>query len=342
MTKVTSLFIPDTEQKQSDFSCLEKDLYTAATAALLQEKSVILSHKSPDHANFHLSFIADGNQTTSDKAQTTLLHFPAVSTPLGKPPANATLINNSIHCYTGRDGQLVTAHLIPDSFTETGIGTSQLYEPLPPALYDWAQNLQNRHNLSGPWHCQSDADRQVTLHHYANSELTPLFCALGINWYAFMMYEAAGRAVGVEPQGMKGRTELLGPNGTDYRLFEPFRALYLDLDDTLIIHDKLNDRVLRLISRLQDANVPIHLITRHYRDPEITLKERGLSSQSFASVIWITDGVGKSAYITDKDAIFIDDSFHERREVASQCNIPCLPPDAAALLWLSDYRHGKD
>ena len=54
----------------------------------------------------------------------------------------------------------------------------------------------------------------------------------------------------------------------------------------------------------------------------------------FDDIIHITEGAPKSGLITERDAIFIDDSFAERLEVANSCGIPTF--DASMLEVLTE------
>ncbi len=73
------------------------------------------------------------------------------------------------------------------------------------------------------------------------------------------------------------------------------------------------------------------LLTRHQGDLTSTLQKYRLTS-IFDEVIHIRDGTPKSAHIMRSGAIFIDDSFTERAEVARVCGIPTF--DASMLEML--------
>ena len=105
-----------------------------------------------------------------------------------------------------------------------------------------------------------------------------------------------------------------------------FNVLYTDFDDCLIFGDKVNDKLVQFIFQCINKNIKVVLITRHADDIHQTLKNMRLS-QLFDQVIHITDGAPKSQFITEKNAIFIDDSFAERLDVMGVCNIPCFSVD---------------
>ena len=52
-----------------------------------------------------------------------------------------------------------------------------------------------------------------------------------------------------------------------------------------------------------------------------TLKKHKVSKDLFDEIIHLKADEKKSDYIKEKDAIFIDDSFRERKDVMQACNI---------------------
>ena len=94
-----------------------------------------------------------------------------------------------------------------------------------------------------------------------------------------------------------------------------FSALYVDLDDTLILNEMVNLDVIALIFKCINERIPVKLLTRHSGDLEKTLARYRLTDL-FDDVIHIGSGDLKSAYIEEPDAILIDDSYRERLDAA--------------------------
>lgn len=196
-------------------------------------------------------------------------------------------------------------------------------------LQQRAEMLSRKHAMQGPWSvaCTQD-DVAGDIWPYLTPE-TALHRQKGVNFSLLMLHEARGNPVSVLPVSAPAKMKALEPAVLSLQL--DFKTVFLDLDDTLIIHGAVNDTLMAFVYFCQARDIPVHLITRHYRNPAITLCEFGVAEQLFESVIWIQDGKPKSNFMAEaKEPIFIDDAFSERREVASQTNIPCLSPDVVA------------
>ena len=113
----------------------------------------------------------------------------------------------------------------------------------------------------------------------------------------------------------------------------PLRSVYLDLDDTLVLPDgRLNHRLVGVLFGLKvNRQARMVLITRHAREVDQTLGRLGLSAL-FDEVHHLRAGEPKSAFIEPEGAVFVDDSFSERREVWRTWKIPTFPVEALALL----------
>lgn len=309
-------------------------VFQSAYNSLKHEKSIrILAEDSPETADFILP-VSDAplEKVASETA--------ATSTPLiCAPPTTHTVnimhslnIGESLHGYFKHSSELLTLHQLPLIEPKTAYALTDLLAPAAEEQQAIAQELKQKLNLQGPWHSVATTTDKLTVHTYPAPEKTPLFNALGINWYALAAFEAAGKPVSILRQKLRG-TARFTQEGQP-RLQITCSAVYLDLDDTLIIHGAVNSSILAMIDCCESTNTPVHLITRHARDPHLTLVEHAVPAERFASIIWITDSSPKSSHITAEDAIFIDDAFQERVEVENKGALS-LPPDASRVLDLA-------
>jgi carbamoyl-phosphate synthase large subunit len=106
-----------------------------------------------------------------------------------------------------------------------------------------------------------------------------------------------------------------------YELDIQYEALYIDLDDTLLVAGLVNIDALQLVFSCINRKIPVILITRHASNLKNTLQNHRLD-QLFDEVIHLDDTQRKSDFIRHKNSIFVDDSFAERLDVSEQCGIP--------------------
>lgn len=106
-----------------------------------------------------------------------------------------------------------------------------------------------------------------------------------------------------------------------YKINQEYGCVYLDLDDTLELKDKVNVWLMLYLYQCVNNKIELHLLIRHSGDIHETLYKHKISPTLFDEIIHIKDGIAKSKYIIRKDAIFIDDSFRERLDVKEKCKI---------------------
>lgn len=115
---------------------------------------------------------------------------------------------------------------------------------------------------------------------------------------------------------------------------EVIRNVYVDFDDTAfsLAENTVNARLIGTLLGLKvNKGVSIHLLTRHAGEIEQVLKRIGLD-KLFDHIYHLRNGERKSDYIVEREAVFIDDSFRERLEVAKRRGILCLPPESIEYL----------
>lgn len=123
-----------------------------------------------------------------------------------------------------------------------------------------------------------------------------------------------------------------------------YDAVYCDLDDTLIIHDKVNIQLISFLYLCLNKNVSIFLITRN-ESPKSVLEN--FKIDIFNEIFQLNKNkdenniyINKKSEIINannsslniKSSIFIDDSFEEKYDVKNSCNIFCFSPSDIELL----------
>jgi hypothetical protein len=120
-----------------------------------------------------------------------------------------------------------------------------------------------------------------------------------------------------------------------YRHSFSFSTVYVDLDDFLILKDGVNTRIVRFLYQSLNQGKKLVLLTKHAGDLNQTLTRYRLSGL-FDRIVHLKKDEQKSAHIDTKDAIFLDDSFAERKAIADKHNIPTF--DCSMLEMLLDDR----
>lgn len=106
-----------------------------------------------------------------------------------------------------------------------------------------------------------------------------------------------------------------------------YRHVYMDLDDCLVQRGEVDLAAIAFLYQCRNRGVSVHLLSRHAADLQETLARYCLGTL-LTSVIHVTDSSPKSRWITERDAIFIDDSFRERKDVIDTLAIPAFGPEA--------------
>lgn len=121
-----------------------------------------------------------------------------------------------------------------------------------------------------------------------------------------------------------------------YRTNIMYDTIYVDLDDTLIINGKVNTTLMQYLYQTVNEGKKRILLTKHTKDIGTTLAEKKISIDLFDKIIQIAPEDEKKSYIKEKNAVFIDDSFRERKNVSEYCKIPVF--DCSEIEALLDWR----
>lgn len=141
----------------------------------------------------------------------------------------------------------------------------------------------------------------------------------GVNLPLLSVYAALGVDVEVRPLPLPVR---LDRALTSRHLGAPdFDTLFIDLDDTLVVRDVVDDLAVRLVFQCINRGVRVELVTRHDGDLDETLRRHRLLGL-FDVVHRLAPGTPKSVVVRGSRAVFVDDSFAERREVANATGVP--------------------
>ena len=242
----------------------------------------------------------------------------------------------TVDCFTDRHGRLAYAGPRQRDRTRAGISMAS-HHVEDPDLSDMAERINRVLTLRGAWFFQTRRDTDGT-HHLL--EVAPRIAgtsavarAAGVNLPLLSVYTALGIDVEVTPT--PGEVSVDRALVNRYRHAYRYGAVYVDLDDTLLIRGRVNAELVGFLFECLNHGREVVLVTRHRGDVEQTLQRHRLTA-IFDRIEHLGDHAPKSAVINRSDAIFIDDSFAERREVATTLGIPVFDSDQVEVL--SDAR----
>jgi hypothetical protein len=204
-------------------------------------------------------------------------------------------------------------------------------------LSSMAAAIASKLDLHGAWFFQAkgSSDGQLKLLEVGPrvSGTMALSRVLGVNFPLLSIFEAEGYAISI--QAFEADIEISRSLDNHYRYDRVYSAVYIDLDDTLILRGVVNTRLMRLVYQCINRAVPVRLLTRHDGVlPEILRRHR--LAGIFDEVIHLANGASKADAVRESDAILIDDSYRERSSVARARGIRTF--DVSAVECLIDER----
>jgi hypothetical protein len=203
-----------------------------------------------------------------------------------------------------------------------------------PRLTDYAHRINGAMKLYGAWFFQARQDGEGVL---KIMEVAPrvggtsgLSRARGVNLPLLSLYEADRQAVSIVP-GSYG-VEIDRALVNRYRTDLSYQTLYIDFDDTLIIHGQVNVELMKLLYQALNRRVRLVLLTRHAGDVATTLRRFRLECL-FDEVVHLQANESKADFIRETRAVLIDDSFAERSDVHQRTGIPVFDPGMVEVLF---------
>ena len=228
----------------------------------------------------------------------------------------------TIDCFTNRHGELVFSQARIRARISNGISVNtKLAEG--DEFYEMAKKINQQLPFRGVWFFQLKRDKNgiLTLLEIAPRVAgTMAFSRMtGVNLPLLSLYDMMG--IEVQPLINNFRVELDRALHAKFKLDISFNKVYVDFDDTILLEAKLNYLLIGLLYKFIEEGKTLILITKHLHKIEDTLEKHKISESIFSQIISLNKEDNKSDHIL-ANSIFIDDSFAERKEVFTRCNIP--------------------
>lgn len=229
----------------------------------------------------------------------------------------------TVDCYSDKNGVLKFVGARVRNRTINGI-SSDTFPVFDPVFETIAEGINRRMDLKGPWFYQVKHDKDGVLKLLEISPRTAGSMALarnmGVNIPLLAIYELLGYPVNTMKKTYGIRLDRSLQNV--YKLDIEYDTVYIDFDDCILLDESnINLEAIQFVYQVINEGKRIELITRHKHDISVTLEKFRLSGL-FDAVHHLRENEPKHQYIQTEKAIFIDDSFRERRSVAEKHGIP--------------------
>ncbi len=241
----------------------------------------------------------------------------------------------TIDCFTDRHGNLRYASCRNRHRIKNGISVNSTLMKPDARVREIAEIINQKMDFRGVWFFQ--------LKRNANGEYKLLECATrvagtmcveraaGVNLALLTVFDALGYDVDI-PEQISG-VEVDRALHNVFKLDIQYDEVYMDFDDTVIVHDKVNFTVLRFIYQCVEKNIPVILLTRHDTDVVLDLKARRIDPALFDKIVCLPRLERKIDHVSpSKNALFVDDSFAERKSMQDAYGIWALGVDAVEAL----------
>jgi len=156
-----------------------------------------------------------------------------------------------------------------------------------------------------------------------------LYRNLGINYEALTLFDLMNKEIEILQNRYSIRMDRALTNRFCLEL--QYENVYIDLDDSIIDNGRVNPLVVAFLYQCRNRGIRLHLVSRHLGELRATLRCFALE-QLFDTVAQVPPESCKSEYISEPGAIFVDDSFAERKAVHARLGIPTFAIDAVESL----------
>ena len=242
----------------------------------------------------------------------------------------------TIDCFSDRERGLLFCGGRIRLRTRAGIAMdSQVVDD--PSFRNFAEAINSKLEFYGAWFFQLKKDVNGK---YKLLEIAPriagtmaLHRVLGVNFALLSLYEQERTPVEILVNEVKVEIDRALVNR--YRHNVRFHSVYVDLDDTLISKQGVNPKLISFLYQCVNHEQRLILLTRRSDLLEETLRKYKLVGL-FDKIVSIRPSEEKADQIHDRDAIFIDDSFRERKKVSERVGI--LTFDCSMIEMLIDER----
>ena len=235
----------------------------------------------------------------------------------------------TVDCFTDMNGKLLVSNIRDRQRIRAGISVRSEKIPLDSTVKQIAECINDKLDFKGAWFFQLKKDINGK---YKLLEISPripgtmgLSRNMGINFPMLTLFVFWGYSVEI----LENDYDIIVDRAfySSYRISHSYEHVYIDYDDTLTLNGKVNSFVMMYLYQAHNEGKVLHLLSRHRGDLMKDMEEICISQKLFDEILLIGESDRKSDYITEKNAIFIDDSFAERKNVKDKLGIDVFDVD---------------
>ncbi len=241
----------------------------------------------------------------------------------------------TIDCFPDRHGKLRYASCRNRNRTRNGISVNSALMQPDARVREIAEEINTKMTFRGVWFFQlkRNAAGEYKLLECA-TRVAGTMCverAAGVNLALLTVFDALDYDVDI-PEQLSGVVVDRALHNL-FRLDIDYREVYMDFDDTLIVHGKVNFTVLRFIYQCVERKIPVILLPRHDTDVVLDLKAYRIDPALFDKIVCLPRSERKIDHVSPApNALFVDDSFAERKSMQDAYGVWALGVDAVEAL----------
>lgn len=235
----------------------------------------------------------------------------------------------TVDCFTDRHGKLHIAKIRDRERIRSGISVRSKMMEAESVVQGIAKKINSKLHFRGAWFFQLKRNNEGE---YRLLEISPripgtmgLSRNCGINFPMLTLFDFWDYDVSIIDNDYDIILDRAFYNA--YKINIQYDHIYCDYDDTIIVNGKVNKTLISFLYQAKEYKKTIHLLSKHIGDLYEDLDRHCICDKLFDNITVIAPNSDKTKYISEKSAIFIDDSFSERFNVKKKLGIPVFDLD---------------
>ena len=240
----------------------------------------------------------------------------------------------TIDCFTDRHGELRFAAGRQRNRVRNGISVNTTFAENQRKFEQIAETINQNLSFRGAWFAQvkQNANGELCLLEVAArfGGSSGLAHAIGVNFAQLSLFDAFDYEVDL----VRNNFSVSMDRALDcrYHCNIQYDTVYVDYDDCILLEkSRLNVKMISFLVQCINQKKRIILLSKHDGNLEESLDTYRIRTL-FDEIIHIEQEKNKYEYIKIDNAIFIDDSYVERKTIKKKCQIPVFSPDMIDVL----------